>query len=71
MIFDEYVFRTMTAVTYRRLTGTPMEIYQHLEPLLTDYSKLRYRKADGSEFTCVELLKVYFSWCALAFEVVV
>lgn len=43
-------FRYLRALAafYVRLTFTPLNVYQTLEPLLTDYRKLRYRHLNGS-----------------------
>lgn len=38
---------------YLRLTGRPQDIYDHLEPMYADYSKLRYR--DVSEWTVLHM----------------
>merc|ERR1712224_1003187 len=35
---------------YLRLTGKSAEIYRYLEPLYTDYAKIRVRKSDGTFF---------------------
>lgn len=35
---------------YLRLVGQAVDIYSYLEPLLNDYSKLRFRQADGNMY---------------------
>jgi pre-mRNA-splicing factor 38A len=35
---------------YMRLTGTSLDCYKYLEPLLNDFRKMRYQKRDGREF---------------------
>lgn len=34
---------------YLRLTGTAVDCYKYLEPLLNDYRKIRMQRRDGSE----------------------
>ncbi|KAH8915887.1 PRP38-domain-containing protein [Atractiella rhizophila] len=45
---EEYKYLRALAVFYIRLTFSPLEVYQTLEPLLNDYRKIRYRSMDGS-----------------------
>lgn len=42
------------AAFYIRLTWEPVEIYQTLEPLLSDYQKLKHRKRDGFILTFMD-----------------
>lgn len=42
------------AAFYIRLTWEPVEIYQTLEPLLSDYRKLKHRKRDGFVLTFMD-----------------
>lgn len=45
---DEFKYLRALAAFYVRLTFTPINVYQTLEPLLQDYRKLRLRNLDGS-----------------------
>ncbi|KAG0150632.1 hypothetical protein CROQUDRAFT_652243 [Cronartium quercuum f. sp. fusiforme G11] len=45
---EEFKYLRALAVFYVRLTFTPLNVYQTLEPLLKDYRKLRYRHMNGS-----------------------
>lgn len=40
---DHFKYLKALGAFYLRLTGRPADIYQHLEPLYQQYSKLRYR----------------------------
>lgn len=44
---DEFKYLTALAAFYIRMTGTSVEVYKKLEPLLLDRRKLRKRGADG------------------------
>ena len=44
----DYKYLTALAAFYIRLTFKPKDIYICLEPLLSDYRKLRFRKSDGN-----------------------
>lgn len=44
---DEFKYLTALGVFYLRLTGSPVDIYKTLEPLLLDYRKLRYIMPSG------------------------
>ena len=44
-MFDRYV-RALGAY-YLRLTGTSLDCYKYLEPLLNDYRKIRLQNRDG------------------------
>ena len=39
---------------YLRLTGSGLDCYKYLEPLLNDYRKIRMQRRDGSEYACFE-----------------
>ncbi|ORX92373.1 PRP38-domain-containing protein [Basidiobolus meristosporus CBS 931.73] len=45
---EDFKYLRSLAAFYFRLVGSSKEIYQYLEPLLTDYRKLRYRTTSGS-----------------------
>ncbi|KAH9818718.1 Pre-mRNA-splicing factor 38, partial [Melampsora americana] len=45
---EEFKYLRALAAFYVRLTFTPLNVYQTLEPLLTDYRKLRFRHMNGS-----------------------
>ncbi|MBW0512121.1 hypothetical protein O181_051836 [Austropuccinia psidii MF-1] len=45
---EEFKYLRALAAFYVRLTFTPLNVYQTLEPLLVDYRKLRVRELDGS-----------------------
>jgi pre-mRNA-splicing factor 38A len=40
---EEFKYVRVLGAMYKRLTGRPPDIYEQLEPLLSDYRKLRYR----------------------------
>ncbi|KAI9102461.1 PRP38 family-domain-containing protein, partial [Phlyctochytrium arcticum] len=44
---EDYKYLRALGAFYLRLTGSTMEVYQYLEPLLLDFRKLRKRKMDG------------------------
>jgi len=45
---EEFKYLRALAAFYVRLTFTPINVYQTLEPMLQDYRKLRIRELDGS-----------------------
>ncbi|KAI9292736.1 PRP38-domain-containing protein, partial [Neoconidiobolus thromboides FSU 785] len=45
---DDFKYLRALAAFYLRLTGNSIEIYTYLEPLLTDYRKLRRKLRTGS-----------------------
>ncbi|KAJ3215066.1 hypothetical protein HDU67_000846 [Dinochytrium kinnereticum] len=45
---EEHKYLTALSALYLRLTFTSLECYTHLEPLLLDKRKLRFRNPDGS-----------------------
>lgn len=45
---EEFKYLRALAAFYVRLTFTPLNVYQTLEPLLTDFRKLRLREMNGS-----------------------
>lgn len=47
---QEFKYLRAVAAMYVRLTFTSLEVYEILEPLLNDYSKLRFRQMNG-QFT--------------------
>ncbi|TPX70029.1 hypothetical protein SpCBS45565_g02062 [Spizellomyces sp. 'palustris'] len=52
---EDYKYLRALGAFYLRLTGTAVEIYQYLEPLLLDYRKLRRRNISGEfELTHVD-----------------
>ena len=55
-IFANGHFKYLRALAafYIRLTWEPVEIYQTLEPLLSDYRKLKHRKRDGFILTFMD-----------------
>ncbi|KAF2277961.1 PRP38-domain-containing protein [Westerdykella ornata] len=50
----EFKYLRCLAAFYIRLTWKPVEIYQHLEPLLKDFRKIRKRTKDGFTLTYVD-----------------
>ena len=51
---EDYKYVTILGAVYLRLVGKPMEVYQLLEPLLSDYRKIRKRNVMGWEITHVD-----------------
>lgn len=47
---EDFKYLRILGAFYLRLTGSSLNIYKCLEPLLADYSKLRYRKSDGKVY---------------------
>lgn len=52
---------------FRRLTGTPMDVYNYLEPILIDYRKLRYRRNDGRKCNLAIFILYITSFSRLLF----
>lgn len=44
---DDYKYVRILGALYLRMTGTPLEVYQYLEPLLADYRKVRCKDRMG------------------------
>eukprot|EP00472_Partenskyella_glossopodia_P014287 CAMPEP_0197541638 /NCGR_PEP_ID=MMETSP1318-20131121/67271_1 /TAXON_ID=552666 /ORGANISM="Partenskyella glossopodia, Strain RCC365" /LENGTH=467 /DNA_ID=CAMNT_0043100835 /DNA_START=51 /DNA_END=1456 /DNA_ORIENTATION=+ len=44
---DDYKYVRVLGAVYLRLTGKPTEIYQYLEPLLSDLRKVRYKNVEA------------------------
>ncbi|KAI9595664.1 PRP38 family-domain-containing protein [Syncephalis fuscata] len=53
---EDFKYLTALAAFYLRLVGNSVEIYQHLEPLLADYRKLRRRSNIGFDLICMDEL---------------
>ncbi|OWY90506.1 Pre-mRNA-splicing factor 38A [Phytophthora megakarya] len=51
---DDYKYVTVLGAVYLRLVGKSLEIYSLLEPLLSDYRKIRRRTVMGWEITHVD-----------------
>ncbi|OWY90501.1 Pre-mRNA-splicing factor 38A [Phytophthora megakarya] len=51
---DDYKYVTVLGAVYLRLVGKSLEIYTLLEPLLSDYRKIRRRTVMGWEITHVD-----------------
>jgi pre-mRNA-splicing factor 38A len=51
---DDYKYVTVLGAVYLRLVGRPKEVYELLEPLLSDYRKIRRRTVMGWEITHVD-----------------
>ncbi|POM63608.1 Pre-mRNA-splicing factor 38A [Phytophthora palmivora] len=51
---DDYKYVTILGAVYVRLVAKPLEIYTLLEPLLSDYRKIRKRNVMGWEVTHVD-----------------
>ncbi|KAG1712737.1 U4/U6-U5 snRNP complex subunit prp38 [Phytophthora capsici] len=51
---DDYKYVTVLGAVYLRLVGKPLEVYTLLEPLLSDYRKIRKRNVIGWELTHVD-----------------
>jgi pre-mRNA-splicing factor 38A len=52
MVVARYV--TMLGAVYLRLVGRPQDVYELLEPLYSDYRKIRKRNVMGWEITHVD-----------------
>ena len=51
----DFKYIRILAAIYLRLVGTPIDIYQYLEPLYNDFRKIRVRKLDGNfEITTID-----------------
>ncbi|TMW59732.1 hypothetical protein Poli38472_004801 [Pythium oligandrum] len=50
----EYKYVTLLGAVYLRLVGKPLEVYQLLEPLYSDYRKIRKRNVMGWEISHVD-----------------
>ena len=44
----DYKYARVLGAFYLRLVGSPLQIYEYLEPLLNDYRKIRLRNIDSS-----------------------
>ena len=44
---EDHKYARCLGAFYLRLTGKPLEIYEYLEPLLSDYRKIRYATPQG------------------------
>ncbi|TYZ59634.1 hypothetical protein PybrP1_006402 [[Pythium] brassicae (nom. inval.)] len=51
---DEYKYVTVLGAVYLRLVGKPLDVYEMLEPLYSDYRKIRKRNVIGWEITHVD-----------------
>ncbi|KAG3088166.1 hypothetical protein PI124_g17405 [Phytophthora idaei] len=51
---EDYKYVTVLGAVYLRLVGKPLEVYTMLEPLLSDYRKIRKRNVIGWEITHVD-----------------
>ncbi|KAG7383135.1 Pre-mRNA-splicing factor 38A [Phytophthora pseudosyringae] len=51
---DDYKYVTVLGAVYLRLVGKPREVYTLLEPLLSDYRKIRKRNVIGWEISHVD-----------------
>mmetsp|Transcript_31930 Transcript_31930/g.98605 ORF Transcript_31930/g.98605 Transcript_31930/m.98605 type:complete len:274 (-) Transcript_31930:61-882(-) len=51
---EEYKYVRVLGALYLRCVGRPADIYKYLEPLYTDYSKLRFRTFEGWHVTHVD-----------------
>ncbi|ETK81677.1 hypothetical protein F441_23029 [Phytophthora nicotianae CJ01A1] len=51
---EDYKYVTVLGAVYLRLVGKPLEVYTLLEPLLSDYRKIRKRNVIGWEITHVD-----------------
>ncbi|KAG6618449.1 Pre-mRNA-splicing factor 38A [Phytophthora cinnamomi] len=51
---DDYKYVTVLGAVYLRLVGRPRDVYELLEPLLSDYRKIRRRNVIGWELTHVD-----------------
>ncbi|KAE8904654.1 hypothetical protein PF005_g17290 [Phytophthora fragariae] len=51
---DDYKYVTVLGAVYLRLVGKPRDVYELLEPLLSDYRKIRKRNVMGWEITHVD-----------------
>lgn len=56
---DRYV--TILGAVYLRLVGKPLEIYTLLEPLYSDYRKIRKRNVIGAQSVQVSLCRMLVS----------
>ncbi|TDH71764.1 hypothetical protein CCR75_001794 [Bremia lactucae] len=51
---EDYKYVTVLGAVYLRLIGKPIEVYTLLEPLLSDYRKIRKRNVIGWDVTHVD-----------------
>ncbi|CAH0488023.1 unnamed protein product [Peronospora farinosa] len=51
---EDYKYVTILGAVYLRLVGKPIDVYPLLEPLLSDYRKIRRRNVIGWEITHVD-----------------
>ncbi|KAG6951978.1 hypothetical protein JG688_00013493 [Phytophthora aleatoria] len=51
---EDYKYVTVLGAVYLRLVGKPLEVYTMMEPLLSDYRKIRKRNVIGWEITHVD-----------------
>ncbi|GMF17986.1 unnamed protein product [Phytophthora lilii] len=51
---EDYKYVTVLGAVYLRLVGRPLDVYTLLEPLLSDYRKIRKRNVIGWEITHVD-----------------
>ena len=51
---EDYKYVTILGAVYLRLVGKPMDVYTLVEPLLSDYRKIRRRNVIGWEITHVD-----------------
>ncbi|KAL4163009.1 hypothetical protein KRP22_015123 [Phytophthora ramorum] len=51
---EDYKYVTVLGAVYLRLVGKPADVYTLLEPLLSDYRKIRKRNVIGWEITHVD-----------------
>ncbi|CAH0476936.1 unnamed protein product [Peronospora belbahrii] len=51
---EDYKYVTVLGAVYLRLVGKPIDVYTLLEPLLSDYRKIRRRNVIGWDITYVD-----------------
>ncbi len=47
---EDFKYVRALGAFYLRLTGSSMDCFKYLEPLLNDYRKIRMQRRDGSKF---------------------
>lgn len=51
---DEFRYLRLLGAFYMRLTGSPLDVYQYLEPLYNDYRKIRIWTPEGEKISHVD-----------------
>lgn len=51
---DEFRYVRLLGAFYMRLTGTPLDVYQYLEPLYNDYRKIKVWTPEGEKISHVD-----------------